>query len=138
MRVLAVRQPWASLIVEGLKTIEVRSRPTNIRERVCIYASTAKQETLEGEYGKYYNYMILPTGKIVGTVELHSSTHHPIISTSVFNMHRDLHLAPERYFNENGVHFWHLRNPIKFTQPIPYKPPKGAIVWSNFELPEAI
>ncbi|WP_269849531.1 ASCH domain-containing protein [Methanosarcina horonobensis] len=40
MKVLAVRQPWASLIVEGLKTLEVRSRPTNIRGRVAIYGSS--------------------------------------------------------------------------------------------------
>ena len=47
IRVLAVRQPWASLIVEGLKTIEVRNRPTNIRERVAIYASSKKLSSYE-------------------------------------------------------------------------------------------
>ena len=39
MRALSVRQPWAELILRGHKTIEVRSRRTNLRERVFIYAA---------------------------------------------------------------------------------------------------
>ena len=38
MRALSIRQPWAELILLGHKTIEVRSRRTNLRERVFIYA----------------------------------------------------------------------------------------------------
>lgn len=38
IRVLAVRQPWASLIVEGLKTIEIRNVDTR-SGKVAIYAS---------------------------------------------------------------------------------------------------
>lgn len=40
MRALAIRQPWAELILRGVKTIEYRSRPTRIiGERFWIYAS---------------------------------------------------------------------------------------------------
>jgi len=136
IRVLAVRQPWASLIVDGLKTIEIRSRPTNIRERVAIYASTAKQETLEGVYGPDYNYRILPTGKIIGTVELYSSTTHPLGSSQVFERWHGEHHAPINYYIEGKTHFWYFKKPIKFSQPIPYKPPKGAVVWSKTDIPE--
>src|SRR5574344_1209167 len=87
MRVLAVRQPWASLIVEGLKTIEVRSKNTKINERVLIYSSL-------GEYTKaqkcmLHNYFVnlsVPDsrlaiktlyggirGKIIGSVEIKNS-----------------------------------------------------------------
>ena len=40
MRALSIRQPWAELILRGVKTIEYRSRPTRIvGERFWIYAS---------------------------------------------------------------------------------------------------
>src|SRR5688572_21152433 len=40
MRALSIRQPWAELILRGIKTIEYRSRPTRIvGERFWIYAS---------------------------------------------------------------------------------------------------
>ena len=38
MRALSVRQPYAELILRGEKKIEYRSKPTNIRERVYLYA----------------------------------------------------------------------------------------------------
>lgn len=37
-RALSIRQPWASLIVQGLKTIEVRSWPTKHRGQLWIHA----------------------------------------------------------------------------------------------------
>ena len=134
IRVLAVRQPWASLIVEGLKTVEVRSKPTNIRGRVAIYASTAKQETLEGVHGKEYNYRILPTGKIIGTVEIVASSW--CNDEVEFELSKNEHLAPDIYYSDGKTRFWHIRRPVKFSEPIPYKPPKGAVVWSKTVLPE--
>ncbi len=132
IRVLAVRQRYASSIIEGLKTIEVRSRPTNIRERVAIYASNAKQEPLEGVYGPDYNYRILPTGKILGTVEIVASSH---ASEIEYELYKNEHLAPSKYFREGKTFFWHLRRPIKFETPIPIKWPSTGS-WAKTELPE--
>src|SRR4051794_157474 len=40
MRALSIRQPWAELILRGVKTVEYRSRPTHVvGERFWIYAS---------------------------------------------------------------------------------------------------
>jgi hypothetical protein len=40
MRALSIRQPWAELILRGIKTVEYRSRPTRILgERFFIYAA---------------------------------------------------------------------------------------------------
>lgn len=39
IRALTVRQPWASDIVDGVKTIEVRSRHTHHRGPLVIHAS---------------------------------------------------------------------------------------------------
>lgn len=68
-RALSVRQPYAELILRGRKKIEYRTASTRIRERVYIYASQTPGAAddfskLGLEPGD------LPTGVIVGTVEI--------------------------------------------------------------------
>ena len=69
-RAISIRQPWVELILSGQKQAEYRSRPTNIRGRVFIYASLTPAETLTewNKVGKHPGE--LPTGRIVGTVEI--------------------------------------------------------------------
>jgi len=136
IRVLAVRQPWASLIVEGLKTIEVRSKPTNIRERVAIYASRNynREDFLKLRENPNYIMRSWDFGKILGTVEIVASS--GCNDEVEYALNKREHSAPDEYFNEGKTYFWHLRRPVKFETPIPYKPPKGAVVWSKTELPE--
>lgn len=59
---LSVRQPYADQIMRGVKKVEYRSRATNVRGRVHIYASMrpARDEPDDG----------LPRGVLVGTVEI--------------------------------------------------------------------
>ena len=42
MKALSVRQPWAALIASGVKTIELRTRPTKYRGQLLICASQHK------------------------------------------------------------------------------------------------
>ena len=69
-RAISIRQPWVELILTGEKQAEYRSRPTNVRGRVFIYASLTPAESLSGwnKVGKQPGE--LPTGQIVGTVEI--------------------------------------------------------------------
>ena len=156
MRVLAVRQPWASLIVEGLKTIEIRSRSTNIRERVAIYASKTPatkddceyvsalvwelqnkyKRTLPSKYFVPYNYKLFPSGQIIGTVEIESCEKLGGVDFSKEESGKYRSFAPGIIRGKS--YFWHLKNPTKFTEPVPYKPPRGAVVWSIFKLPDGI
>ena len=39
MKVLSVKQPWAYLLVSGIKDIENRPRRTHFRGRILIHAS---------------------------------------------------------------------------------------------------
>lgn len=69
MRAISIRQPYVEQIFRGIKKYEYRSRPTKIRGKVYIYASLKPAETsgwkqLRLEPGQ------LPTGVIVGTVEI--------------------------------------------------------------------
>jgi hypothetical protein len=73
MIALGVRQPWAELILRGIKTIEVRSTKTSIRGPIYIYASKKfadipAAETAERKYD--LNPDALPKGVVVGTVEI--------------------------------------------------------------------
>lgn len=91
MRALSVRQPYAEQILRGKKKIEYWSRPTNIRERVYIYASLTpgdpqdfkKMKMQPGDF---------PTGVLVGTVEIINCT------------------------GEDGDYEWHLAKPERISQ----------------------
>jgi len=45
---ISIKQPWAALIVAGLKTIEIRSWPTRRRGPVLIHAGKVPDERQEG------------------------------------------------------------------------------------------
>lgn len=73
---LGIRQPWAELILRGVKTIEVRSLPTTIRGTIYIYtgkklASNAAADTMLSRHE--LNASTLVSGRLVGTVEITDS-----------------------------------------------------------------
>lgn len=82
VKVLTVKQPWASLIVHGIKDIENRSWQTNFRGRVLIHSSAkgdiAKFGCLQpSQRLKVLNtpmsrigFNDLPFGSIIGSVEI--------------------------------------------------------------------
>src|SRR5215471_8831401 len=69
-RAISIRQPWVEQILRGIKKKEYRDTPTSIQERVYLYASlkpggdSRDWHQVEREPGQ------LPTGKIVGSVEV--------------------------------------------------------------------
>jgi hypothetical protein len=69
-RVLSIRQPFAEMILRGLKEAEYRSRPTNFRGRTFIYATKyfdGNFDTLQRRHGLPED---LPRGVIVGAVDV--------------------------------------------------------------------
>ena len=69
MRALSIRQPYAELILRGIKTIEYRSRPTKIiGERFYIYASKGSgQPSAVSGQPQPADIPDAPRGVIVGT-----------------------------------------------------------------------
>lgn len=69
MSALSIRQPHAEQILRGQKTLEYRNRSTNKRERVYIYAAN---KPAEAKWWKEIGLEpgSLPTGRLVGTVEI--------------------------------------------------------------------
>jgi hypothetical protein len=74
MRALSIRQPWAELILRGVKTIEGRTKRTNKKgERVHIYAGLQRIEPdEESRIAAEFSIDVdaLPRGVLVGTVEI--------------------------------------------------------------------
>lgn len=67
MKALTVRQPWASLIAAGVKTIETRSWSTKYRGPLAIHAGLHPVETNTVGYQWEGNY---PLGAVVATCTL--------------------------------------------------------------------
>ncbi len=107
MRALSIRQPYVEQILRGRKRIEYRSRPTRIRGRFYLYASKspgppAEFSSLGRKPGE------LPTGMILGTVEL-------VDCTKRRKDRYEWHLrAPRRLAR--------TRRPIKHAQPVWFYP----------------
>ena len=68
-RAISIRQPYVEDILRGKKKYEYRSRPTQIRGRVFLYASLGPGSL---EYWKKMKLEpgSLPTGLVVGSVEI--------------------------------------------------------------------
>lgn len=73
---LGIQQPWAELILRGIKTIEVRNVPTPPKGPIYLYASRRVSslpaaETAIARYG--LDIASLPRGQVVGTVHIAES-----------------------------------------------------------------
>jgi hypothetical protein len=70
---LAIQQPWAELILSGIKTLEVRSQSTQLRGTIYLYASKRTSQLSAAEAAaRRWNIEVasLPVGKLVGTIDL--------------------------------------------------------------------
>jgi hypothetical protein len=146
MKAITIKQPWASLIVAGVKDIENRTWPTNFRGRVLIHAGRAKQQpfskilTPEQIYeadGKL-NYKqsfdtLFPKGSIIGSVEIVNCViNHPSIwaeKTQTIPIKENYVTCPK---GVRPTYNWVLANPIRFDEPILNI--KGKLSFWNFEL----
>lgn len=66
---LTIRQPWASLITQGVKDVENRSRPTRYRGRILIHAGLKTEQV---PLIKFENRLsgALPSGAIIGSAQI--------------------------------------------------------------------
>lgn len=110
-RALIVKQPYADLIMSGQKVLEMRSRHTNVRERVGIIPKGS---------GK-----IIGSVEIIGSFDLSDEPRLKSIAGQTFHCieSSEWHLLDKWCFG------WQLDSPTPFDKPIPYKHPKGAVTW---------
>lgn len=107
-----VKEYWGNLILDGSKLWEIRGTGTKIRGRVGVIFSG--------------------TGKIWGSVEIVDSSE---MQKEDFEMYRKLHCIRGKFEDlpYRKPHIWYLRNAVRFSEPIPYQHPQGAVIWVNLK-----
>ena len=113
---ISIRQPWATLIVLGLKSVEIRSWSTNFRGRLFLHAS----KQIDSMALKRFPLDNLQLGCLVGTAEL----------ARIEPMTRELwdELADEHLdlgpFRE-GLFAWHFTSPGPLHKPMQFRGKPG-------------
>ncbi len=126
MKALTIRQPWAELILQGRKQIELREWTTGHRGLLVIHAGGNIEEDACHAYG--FDPATMPRGAVVGVVEIVAMI---TFSPESWRDLRPLHLAPDPA--PGRWKGWRLANPRRLPQPIPMPGMRGL-----YDLPEAI
>lgn len=116
MKGLIIRSPWIDLVLQGEKTWEIRGANTCIRGRIALIKSG--------------------TGCVFGTVEL-------VDCLPLDLMNYQGHIAEHRVTAVQSLPYpktfaWVLARSVPFEQPVPYRHPKGAVIWVNEALDDGV
>ncbi len=114
MKALSFRQPWAELILQGRKTIDLRTWPTNHRGRLAMHASQKVDEDVCAAYG--LDPASLTLGALVGTVEVVEML--PLNELS-WEALRDQHLKSGPF--PGDLLGWRLKDPERLPEPVPMR-----------------
>jgi len=115
-KTISVRQPWANLIVWGLKTIEIRSWSTQYRGKLIIHAS----KTIDEIGSKRFPMDNQSLGALIGEVDLIDVKP---FTVELWSELADSHLDINPYIP--GLFAWFISNPVPFDKPIPYSGKQG-------------
>ena len=124
MKVLTIKQPWASLIINEYKEYEVRSWKTKYRGKILIHAGLSTDKEYLKEFSSYNLEYI--NGAIIGEVELVNC----ILVDEEFN--NELSKINNIVYHHNYVYnyAWKLKNIKIYDKPIYIKGKLG--LW-NYE-----
>jgi predicted transcriptional regulator len=122
MKTLSLKQPWAELILQGKKKIEIRKWNTKFRGEFLIHASG----NIDKEAMKKFCFKEneLPTKAIVGKARLTEVKRYK--NKEEFEKDKSLHLAGIEW----GSYGFVLENPERFKEPIKTR---GSLGFWNFE-----
>jgi len=108
-RGLIVREPYASWIVDGRKTWEIRKHPTRVRGPIGIVTG----------------------GRLIGQAEV-VDTLGPFTPEELL-AHQEKHLADPAflvpYAQGKPLWAWVLAHPQRYPEPIPVPPRRGRMMW---------
>ncbi len=115
-RGLKVREPYASLIVEGKKRWEIRKHPTRVRGRVGI----------------------ISRGKVIGSVEI-TGVRGPF-TVEELTEHQDKHQAPPEflraYAEGRPLYAWELADARAYPEPKAFRATSGQRMWVKLTPPD--
>jgi ASCH domain. len=123
MKAISLLQPWATLVVLGIKTIETRNWSTKYRGPILIQASKGKAGSIFADELSFKKYITdfnkLPFGAIIG-----KATITDVIRVEDLAMSDELInrlTMEEKAFGDysEGRYAWILEDPVQFDKPIP-------------------
>ncbi|MBQ9072030.1 MAG: ASCH domain-containing protein [Bacilli bacterium] len=125
MKALTIKEPWATLIIEGYKKYEFRSWKTNYRGKILIHSGLTLEKDMVDRFKEYnLNYNC---GYIIGEAEIVDC----ILVTKEFNENlRKINSLVYAKSNHEENFAWKLENIKKYDKPIPCKGKLG--LW-NYE-----
>lgn len=114
---LSIKQPWAALLVHGIKTVEVRTWTTARRGRILIHAGKVPDPRPEAWTWVKTDQLKRTaelTGGVVGSADLIDCIPYP--STAKFEADRGRHLNPPDWFVPTGLRGFVFRGaePVQF------------------------
>ena len=117
MKVLTIKQPWATLIMQGDKRFEFRSWQTKYRGDLLIHARKGIDKEAIKRLSKYISEDLL-AGKILGKVTLVDCVKmSPEFKAMLLKENKDIY--KDSSFKEN--YGWQLENVEVFDEPIEAK-----------------
>lgn len=125
MKALSFRQPWAELILQGRKTIDLRSYQTNHRGALAIHVPKKVDSIACHQYNLSPD--SLPTGGIVGVVELCDITR---LTETEYLAHQSEHLSARSF--QDPMYGWVLAAPHRLPKIVPAR---GRMSLFNVNLP---
>lgn len=129
MKALSISQPYADLIINGKKTIELRTWNTKFRGEFLVHAPIGIKKDACKRLGiKYSN---LRTGVILGKVEIHDVKKY--VSLKELKEDYKKHFAIEDFFHHR--YGFLLRNPQSLRVPIPCK---GSLGFFEVSIPSRV
>lgn len=111
IKALSLKQPWAELVLQGRKKIEIRKWNTNFRGEFLIHSSKIPDEKAMKQFG----FNDRPLGFIIGRVTLVDVKEYK--TEKEFNADKHLHLATSEF----GKFGFILENPKRVSPIIPAK-----------------
>ena len=126
MKVLTIREPWASLIVNEYKKYEFRSWKTNYRGKILIHAGLNLEKDMLDRFKDYDIECV--KGAIIGEAEIVDC----ILVDNKFNDELKM-IDPVVYGrnNHSETYAWKLDNIVKYDNPIYIKGKLG--LWNYDE-----
>lgn len=113
MKALSLREPFATLIVNGKKTIELRTWNTKFRGEFLVHASKIPIIEQCEKFG--FDVSTITLGAIIGKATLYDVKEYE--SREEWEKDQNLHLADASFFGSD--YGFLLKDAVKFNQPIP-------------------
>ena len=123
MKTISLWQPWATLIVKGIKKVETRHWETNIRGQIAIHAAKRKPDIYFPELEE----ADIPLGAIVGLAEIVDCLPMEKLYGSIYDTIAERSYGDWTLGRYGGI----MSNPVLFDKPVNINGRQGFWDWEK-------